>query len=135
VDRLKQRLLIAHRALDTFDAVLAEQKSPVVRDAAIQRFEYTFEAVWKCAQLYLKQVEGVEAASPKNVIRSFFQTRSLHEDQARLAMAMADDRNLTVHTYNEALAEAIYARLPEYARLLRVWLASMEPPASPPDAL
>lgn len=126
MDRLTERRLVAHRALDTFQQILREERSPVVRDAAIQRFEYTFEAVWKCAQLYLKQEESVETASPKAVIRHFFQAGFFDEAQARLAAAMVDDRNLTVHTYNEALAEAIYARLPEYARLFTVWLAATE---------
>jgi len=35
---------------------------------------------------------------------------------------LAEDRNLTVHTYNEELAEALYARLPEYSRLMKAWL-------------
>ncbi|HML34188.1 MAG TPA: hypothetical protein PKC64_15325 [Sporomusa sphaeroides] len=34
---------------------------------------------------------------------------------------MADDRNLTVHTYNEALAVEIYSRLHAYTELLRCW--------------
>ena len=38
---------------------------------------------------------------------------------------MADDRNLTVHTYNEALANAIFARLPQHAAALEVWLKAM----------
>jgi hypothetical protein len=34
------------------------------RDASIQRFEYTCEAVWKTAQLYLRNFENLELASP-----------------------------------------------------------------------
>lgn len=41
-------------------------------------------------------------------------------------LEMIDDRNLTVHTYNEAVAEDIYSNLPRYADLLAVWLAAME---------
>lgn len=43
---------------------------------------------------------------------------------------MIDDRNLTVHTYNEPLAEAIYGRLGHLARVLRKWLDElMEQPS------
>jgi len=45
---------------------------------------------------------------------------------------MVDDRNLTVHTYNEELARAIYARLRRHERLLSAWLGAVEsrmPPA------
>lgn len=39
---------------------------------------------------------------------------------------MVADRNLTVHTYNEALANRIYDRLPGYAGLMGAWLAAVE---------
>lgn len=126
MDRLSQRLAISRQALGTLSEILAMTPSPVVRDAAIQRFEYTFEALWKAAQLFQKQREGVEAGSPKSVIRACFQGGILEESQARTAMEMAEDRNLTVHTYNEQLAEAIYARLPGYAELMDRWLSAME---------
>jgi hypothetical protein len=38
---------------------------------------------------------------------------------------MAQDRNLTVHTYNEELADRIYSRLPGYAVLMDHWLEAM----------
>ena len=38
---------------------------------------------------------------------------------------MVDDRNLTVHTYNEAVAEGIYQNLHRYADLLAHWLMTM----------
>jgi len=97
-----------------------------VRDAAIQRFEYTFEAVWKAAQIYLRFRESLDAGSPKSAIRDSFQVGLLNEDRARKAMSMADDRNLTVHTYNESLAEQIYSRLQEHAAVMDEWLVSME---------
>ena len=49
----------------------------------------------------------------------------LTEDQARSVLGMAKDRNLTVHTYNEDLADRIYSRLPEHARLMDAWLTAM----------
>lgn len=39
---------------------------------------------------------------------------------------MANDRNLTTHTYNEALAERIGSHLAAHARLIGGWLAAME---------
>jgi hypothetical protein len=56
-----------------------------VRDAAIQRFEYTFEATWKAAQIYLRQVEGLEVGSPKGVLRLSLQVGVLDASEARLA--------------------------------------------------
>jgi len=104
---------------------LREAKTPLSRDASIQRFEYTFEAVWKAAQLYLRTTENLALASPTAVARACFQAALLNEEQSRIAMDMVRDRNLTVHTYNEELADQIYSRLPGYAALMGLWLTAM----------
>lgn len=128
MDRLTRRFRVARKALKTLQNILREQSSDVVRDAAIQRFEYSFETVWKAAQLHLREKEGLELASPKSVIRSSGHVALLDADQVQLALRLADDRNLTVHTYNESVAKKLYARLPGYARLMQEWLNAMNPP-------
>ena len=132
MERLKERLAIARRALSTLqELVRLEHPSPVERDAAIQRFEYTCEAVWKAAQRYLLEVEGISAGSPKASIRACREVGLLSDDQAAIGLEMIDDRNLTVHTYNEAVAEDIYGNLPQYTDLLAVWLTAMEERVKP----
>ena len=81
MERLKQRLSIARQALETLLEVLQEPKTRIVRDASIQRFEYSFEAVWKAAQLYLRTVESLEVGSPKAVVRAGLQIGLLSEEQ------------------------------------------------------
>jgi nucleotidyltransferase substrate binding protein (TIGR01987 family) len=126
MERLKERIQIAQQAFNTFrELVGKENVSAVERDAAIQRFEYTFEATWKAAQRYLLIQEGVDTGSPKAVIRACWQCGILDEEMARQAMNMADDRNLTVHTYNEDLANVIYSHLSAYAGLLSKWIFAM----------
>jgi nucleotidyltransferase substrate binding protein (TIGR01987 family) len=127
---VKRRVALAQRAVTTLESVLHEPKSELVRDAAIQRFECSFEAVWKATQRYLRDIEGVEAASPAAAIRAAHAIGLLDEPSARLALEMLGDRNLTVHTYNEALAEEIFARLPRYAALLASWFAALAARAS-----
>ena len=127
MERTRQRLAVARRALGTLQELIGEElSSTIVRDAAIQRFEYTFEAVWKAAQSYLREAEGLVVGSPKGVVRLSLQVGILDADDARLALAMSDDRNLTVHAYNEAIAEAISQRLAGYARLAERWLNAMD---------
>jgi hypothetical protein len=50
----------------------------------------------------------------------------LDEGDCRQALDMTDDRNLTVHTYNESLAMTIFGRLAEHARVIDRWLSAME---------
>ncbi len=97
----------------------------MTRDSAILRFIYTFETVWKAAQLYLVGKEAVEAGSPVAVIRACWQAGVLDERQTEVALRMARDRNLTVHTYHEALALELYGRLCAHASLLSAWLQGL----------
>lgn len=127
MDRLKERLEVAEKALGSFqDLPLGKNVDDIVRDAAIQRFEYTFEAVWKAAKLYLREKEGLEQGSPKGVVRACLQSGILTDGQARLALELVDDRNLTVHTYNEELAKRIFSHLNDYAELMADWLSEMQ---------
>lgn len=95
---------------------LAQPKTEWTRDAAIQRFEFTFELAWK-AVARLARVEGIEAPSPRQALRAAMRLGWIEDDPAWLAML--DDRNRTSHTYNEATAEAIYSRLPGSLARLR----------------
>ena len=125
MDRLAQRLADAARAVATLGDILREPFSIIVRDAAIKRFEYTFEAVWKAAQLYLSN-EGFDVMSPRGVVRTSVLAGLLNPGQAEEALAMVDDRNLTVNLYKEAVAQQIFERLPGHAGLLSDWLAALQ---------
>ncbi|MBI5506945.1 MAG: nucleotidyltransferase substrate binding protein [Deltaproteobacteria bacterium] len=126
MQRLRERLEIARRAVASLTELTGHGGlSPVERDAAIQRFEYSVEAVWKAAQRYLRVVEGIEVGSPKSAVRGCFEATVLGEVEARRLLAMIDDRNLTVHTYNEALAQAIASRLSPHAEALAGWIAAV----------
>jgi len=126
MERLKERVEQASAALATLEELfLEDHPTTVVRDAAIQRFEYSFEAVWKAAQRYLRVMEGRVEASPKPVVRASVAAGLLEETDGRIALNMVDDRNLTSHTYNEALAQQIFSALPGYAHIMRTWLNGM----------
>ena len=127
MDRLKERIEVARRALAMLDELASRATlSKIERDAAIQRFEFTFEATWKAVQRHLEVVEGVIAGSPKACVRASREVGLFGDEQAALALEMVDDRNLSVHTYDETLAERIRKRIPAHADLLRSWLDAVE---------
>ena len=78
--------------------------------------------MWKAVQRFLLVMEGSQAGSPKACVRLARDSGLLGDEETERALAMVDDRNLTVHTYNEELALAIYERLDGHAALLRRWL-------------
>ncbi|KIY23062.1 MULTISPECIES: HI0074 family nucleotidyltransferase substrate-binding subunit [Mesobacillus] len=126
MERLRQRLDAAEKALAAFEK-LANLKNPndVERDAAIQRFEFSFEASWKAAKQYLYDIEGVDEGSPKGVIRRCREVHLFKDEEAILALEMVNDRNLTVHTYNEEVAIKIHKNLTRYNNLLHQWVERM----------
>ncbi len=125
--RYQLRLKTADSALNTlFEVAGLQQVSDIQRDAAIQRFEYSFEAVWKAARAYLLEVEGIDVASPKKVLRTSGEIGLLSDEQVSLGLQMVDDRNLTSHTYHEGLAQRIYERLQSYADLMHAWLTAIK---------
>lgn len=127
MERLRQRLKLAEKALSTLQELAGLQNpTEIQRDAAIQRFEYSFEAVWKAAQRYLLVIDGIQVGSPKSTIRTSFQAGLLTEKMTEQALQMVDDRNMTSHTYNEALAHAIFSRIPRHSVVLQTWLSAMQ---------
>lgn len=127
MERLVQKLEVAEKAHQSLARLMSNAKpSDVERDAAIQRFEFAFEALWKASRQFLLVVEGIDVGSPKGVIRVCRENGILNENESIHALQMADDRNMTVHTYNEALAKEIFQRIKEHTYLLGVWLARMK---------
>lgn len=53
------------QALRRLEEALAKPEDAIVRDASIQRFEFTFEMAWKAIQRYAL-AEGVECVSPRD---------------------------------------------------------------------
>ncbi len=115
-ERSALRLRSFGAALDRLDDALAQPKTEWTRDSAIQRFEFTFELAWK-AVATVAEAQGVDARSPREAFKRAFALGWIHEEDVWLRML--DDRNRTTHTYNEAVAEEIFKRLPVYAGALR----------------
>ncbi len=117
--KLSQRLATLEAALATLEEILRHQPSVVVRDATIQRFEYTAEAAWKALKHYLLEHEGVDCNTPKGCIRAAFRADLLTEEETESFLHMINDRNLTSHAYIPEVADRIAAAIPHYAELLR----------------
>lgn len=120
MEKLRERLQSCEAALATLEEALNLPFSVVVRDAAIQRFEYSFENTWKLLKGYLEAQEGVICNSPKGCFREALQNGLLSPEETETCLLMTDDRNLTSHTYLEALAASIFAKLPAYLSALQI---------------
>lgn len=118
MERLKLKLKKAQKALTSLKEILKEPYSIYIRDATIQRFEYTFEAFWKYLKEYIKITKGANVTFPKDCFREIFRAELCNEDEASELLKMTDSRNETSHTYNEEVANDIYSKTKGYAELM-----------------
>ena len=126
MERLTLRYQDAQRALGTLRDIAKEPFSVIVRDAAIQRFEYTFEAFWKFIREYLKEKEGIMANSPKSCFKEIFSLGLISEEETVELQDMTDKRNDTSHTYKEKVAQNIYEKIKDYTLLMEKTLANFK---------
>lgn len=88
-----------------------------LRDACIQRFEYTFELCWKMLKRQLEEevpsAVEVDTYSFKQLIRVGGE-RGLVIDVVEW-FAYREKRNLTSHVYDQEKAREVYAVIPRFA--------------------
>jgi len=112
------------RALSRLREALKLPHDAVVRDACIQRFEFTFETAWKALQADAF-AEGTECASPRDCLRTAFRMGILDPHESDW-LKMVEDRNRTSHTYDEETAEEIYVSLHRYSELFERLLRTLQ---------
>ncbi len=103
------RSRVFRQALSSLEEVAFEVEGvprAILRDARIQRFEFTFEALWKFLQS-LATAEGLDAASPRKALQAALRMGLLDDEDEEAAFEVIRYRNLTVHTYDEDLAEEV----------------------------
>ena len=120
---MSARAQALRRALDRLEEALAAPESAITRDAAIQRFEFCFELAWRVIQEHARD-QGLDCRSPKGCVKLAFKSGWVNSEPDWLAML--EDRNRTVHTYDEALARDVFSRLATHLSVLRRLVASLE---------
>ncbi|MFQ5431139.1 MAG: HI0074 family nucleotidyltransferase substrate-binding subunit [Nitrospinota bacterium] len=111
-------------ALTRLDEVLRQEKNEFMRDAAIKRFEFTFDLSWKLIKACLEELSGIICASPKACIREAYKQSLIEYDDRWLEMT--DDRNRTAHLYRVEMADEIYGKLDAYSQLFHTLLDSIK---------
>lgn len=103
--RWKQRYQNFERAFLLLKKYLSlESFSEIEKAGIIQFYEMSFELAWKLMKDYL-QAEGFEINSPRDAIKQAFQSKLIEDGE--LWILALNDRNLTVHTYDENTANEV----------------------------
>ena len=87
------------------EAVNLREETQIRRDAVIQRFEFTFELLWKTFKKIARE-ERIDCFSPKTAFRAAFQLNLIDDEQ--VFVEIIDARNKTSHVYSEEEIIEIY---------------------------
>jgi len=111
------------RSLDRLKESIKHKESDLVRDAVIQRFEFTFELSWKLMASIL-QDQNATTYGTKNVIRKAAQLQIVNDPQ--IWFKFLEARNLTVHTYKLITAKKVYRLAKKFPPLVDELLISVK---------
>lgn len=81
----------------------------IARDACIQRFEYSIELSWKIAMKKL----GSQTKFAKPAIREMARAGLI--DSAEMWLDFIEARNNSSHSYDEDVAQKVFAQIKKYA--------------------
>lgn len=112
-------ITVFHKAVLALEAVLKLPENDVVRDATSHRFKCCVELAWKTS----KKIMGTATTAPKQVIREMAQN-SLISD-VPLWLEAIEMRNLSSHTYDEALALKVFQFVRSFAPQFRALLSKL----------
>lgn len=115
---LEKAVLSLEEAISLYeDCDQTPQIRLALRDAVIQRFEYTYELSWKLLQRWVSENVSPEEADPisrKELFRTAARLGLVDEPQNWFLYHQA--RNLSVHTYNETNAAEVFAAAIKFSK-------------------
>ncbi|MBA3582849.1 MAG: nucleotidyltransferase substrate binding protein [Gammaproteobacteria bacterium] len=115
IERLQERIADFTKALHQLDKAVQQPGNEFIRDCVIQRFEFAYELAGKMLKIRL-EMEDIFAKTPKETLQEALQAGFIVDGNAW--SELQKNRNLTVHAYNEQLAEQIYRYIAQQAVVL-----------------
>lgn len=114
------------QALQRLEDALAQPDSEFIRDAIIQRFEFTFEMGWKTMFRFLVLKGERVAAKAWDVLPAAFEARLIED--ADTWMLLREHRNDTSHEYDQEKAAQVvqFLRGPGITALRRLDMTMRE---------
>lgn len=120
----------ALRQLQTaIDAWGQEPQNTFIRDAVIQRFEFTYELSIKMLRRYLRSISAtdgeINALSFRDLLRRAGDAKLLQED-VLVWLDFRQARTETVHTYNEMRAIEVAGAAKDFAAEAKALLVKLQ---------
>ena len=97
-----------NEAVETLSKGVDLAKDELGEDGVIQRFEFTFELLWKTLKIFLED-KGIICRSPKDCLKNAFKYGLFSDEEVFLKML--EDRNRTSHIYSHEESRKIFNRI------------------------
>lgn len=110
-DELNYSIEKFNKALSKLNIGIKKAKDQLDNDGVIQRFEFTFELLWKTLRLFLL-AEGITTKSPKEALKESFRFGLIKDEE--IYLDMLEDRNQTSHIYSEEITREIVRRIKKF---------------------
>ena len=107
-DELEFALNKLTKAFDKLKDGVNTASDELGKDGVIQRFEFTFELIWKTLKIFLQE-KGFLLKSPKDCLKEAFRLGWIQNEN--LFLNMLEDRNKTSHIYDQQTVEEIFLRV------------------------
>lgn len=104
-NRLAERASDFLTAVTRLEEALMQPENSFMRDATIQRFEFTYELAWKALKLWLER-KDITVLNAKDTLQAALEQGLLADGNGWSQLHRM--RNLTSHTYDEAQAVRVY---------------------------
>lgn len=112
-EKLTTEVSQLQKALDRLKEALSTEPTSLNKDATIQRFEFTFELLWKTLKTYIEESgRNAMPASPKDVFRVAADLQIIPDPKPYFDFLTK--RNLSTHTYNEKQADEVYQAIKDF---------------------
>jgi nucleotidyltransferase substrate binding protein (TIGR01987 family) len=124
---LRRTIDALQEALATYQSRAADESlRALLHDAAIQRFEFTFEVAWKTLKRFLEEnsIESIDRLTNRQLFRLGFEQGLLRDSAAW--MRYLQRRNLTSQVYSEVIAAQVFEVIPEFLDDARFLLTELE---------
>ena len=100
-----KKLIDAYKRLEEG---IKQAKDELDQDGVIQRFEFTFELLWKALKIYLEH-QGIIVKTPRDSFIEAFRIDLFNDE--KMFLDMLEDRNTTSHIYDKETSEKIFNRI------------------------
>lgn len=107
-ENLEYAIQILEDALLRLKEGIAQVKDELGKDGVIQRFEFTFELLWKTLKIFL-EYEGIDVKTPRDSLKEAFRITFIEDEE--IFLDMLEDRNMTSHIYDKETSEEIFKRI------------------------